>query len=272
MNTIHLELASALRNKSAAIRCIQATTEHDDQLLRDAADLVRSLAKLVTGEQLAKVFGAPGDWGYDTLIGQALATIYKESAASRPDILTASGNYFHFLLPERNAVLVTDIAHALSNVCRFGGHTREFYSVAQHSVLASEIVAPEFALAALFHDATEAYIGDVTRPLKNLLPDYRAIEARLHADIFRKLGLPEELPAEVKTADLILLATEQRDLMPEHNDVWAVIAGVDALPDSIVPWSAVEAEEYFLERYRELANPDMPTRLDCLNYMPREEG
>jgi hypothetical protein len=179
----------------------------------------------------------------------------------RPDILTVSGHYFDFLDPTHNVVQVTDIAHALSQVCRFAGHTREFYSVAQHSVLVSDIVSPENALIALFHDAVEAYIGDVTRPLKNLLPEYRVIEARLQADIFRKLGLPEQIPAEVKHADLILLATEQRDLMPEHDDEWSLIAHVDPLPDSIVAWSPDEAEEYFLDRYWELTDPDGPARI-----------
>lgn len=183
----------------------------------------------------------------------------------RPDILTVSGHYFDFLNPENNVVRVVDIAHALSNVCRFAGHTREFYSVAQHSVLVSDIVAPENALIALFHDAVEAYIGDVTRPLKNLLPEYRVIEARLQADIFRKLGLPEEIPAEVKQADLILLATEQRDLMPEHDDEWVLISGVDALPDSIAPWLPNDAEEYFLDRYHELVSPAIPRRLGVLS-------
>jgi len=176
----------------------------------------------------------------------------------RPDILIASGHYFNFIDPTHNVVRVTDIAHALSNICRFAGHTREFYSVAQHSVLVSELVSSENALIGLFHDAVEAYVGDVTRPLKNLLPDYRAIEARVQADIFQKLGLPANIPEEVKKADVILLATEQRDLMPEHDDEWALIFGVDPLPNSIVPWSPDEAYEYFLERYRELRAPDMP--------------
>lgn len=179
----------------------------------------------------------------------------------RPDILTASGNYFNFIEPSGNAVLVTDIAHALSHVCRFAGHTREFYSVAQHSVLASRIVPPEHALAALFHDATEAYIGDVARPLKQLLPDYKAIEARLQSDIFAKLGLPAELPASVKRADLVLLATEQRDLMPAHDDEWALIADVEPLAGRIEPWSCWVACTMFLERYRDLVAPMMPAAL-----------
>ncbi len=176
----------------------------------------------------------------------------------RPDILTVSGLYINLLDPTENVIRVEDIAHALAHVCRFAGHTSEFYSVAQHSVLASRLVAPENALAALFHDAAEAYIGDVTRPLKALLPDYRAIEARLQADIFRKLGLPAEIPAEVKVADVILLATEQRDLMPEHDDEWALIAHVDPLPDRISPWSPYIAATFFIERYRELVALNSP--------------
>lgn len=171
----------------------------------------------------------------------------------RPDILTASGNYFNFIKPADNVILVTDIAHALAHVCRFAGHTREFYSVAQHSVLASLIVPPEDAMAALFHDATEAYIGDVARPLKQLLPDYQAIEERLHGDIFAKLGLPAELPPSVKHADLVMLATEQRDLMPHHDDEWTLIAGIDPLPDRIEPLSPWVACTMFLDRYRQLA-------------------
>ncbi len=175
----------------------------------------------------------------------------------RPDILTVSGKYINFVETADNVVLVTDIAHALSQVCRFAGHTREFYSVAQHSVLVSQIVAPEFALQALFHDATEAYIGDVTRPLKALLPAYRAIEARLQDDIFAKLGLPPKIPSEIKQADLVLLATEQRDLMPWHGDEWACIAQISPLPDRIVPWESRLAMGMFLDRYRELTQPEM---------------
>jgi len=182
----------------------------------------------------------------------------------RPDILTVSGHYFNLVDPTNNVIRVTDIAHALANVCRFAGHVSEFYSVAQHSVLVSYIVAPENALAALFHDAAEAYIGDVTRPLKALLPDYRAIEARLQADIFRKLGLPPEIPAEIKTADLIMLATEQRDLMPDHDDEWALIANVEPLPETITPWSPSIAAVLFLDRYRVIVAPEMPARREVL--------
>lgn len=173
-------------------------------------------------------------------------------ATCRPDILTASGRYFNFIDTTDNAAIVSDIAHALSHICRFNGHTRDFYSVAQHSVLASHIVPEEDALAALFHDAAEAYIGDVARPLKQLLPDYREIEERVERDLFAKLGIPLPMPPSVKYADLVLLATEQRDLMPAHDDEWALIKGVEMLPDRICPWTPWTARTMFYDRFSEL--------------------
>lgn len=184
----------------------------------------------------------------------------------RPDILTATGAYFDFTAPDPTTITIESIAHALSQICRFGGHTREFYSVAQHCVLASYIVPVEDALWALLHDAAEAYIGDVVRPLKQLLPDYRSIEAGVERAVISRFGLdPEEKPRSVKTADLILLATEQRDLMPSHDDEWAAIADVVPLEAHIRPWSPATARAKYLARY-ELIRRDQ-IEADQLQYM-----
>ena len=177
----------------------------------------------------------------------------------RPDILTHSGQYFDFINPQNNEFRINDIAHALSNVCRFAGHTREFYSVAQHSVLVARYVmrhaAPadiiDFGRSALLHDAAEAYLGDITRPLKQLLPDYKVIEARTEAALCSAFGIVLPLKI-VKHADLVLLATEQRDLMPPHSDEWMLIAGIEPLPEVINPWYPEKACREFMAMWDEL--------------------
>lgn len=177
------------------------------------------------------------------------------SANFRPDILTRSGQYFDFTAPDRYILTVEDIAHGLSNCCRFVGQCRVFYSVAQHSVLVSQIVPHEFALAGLFHDAAEAFLGDVSRPLKRLLPDYRAIEKRIEAVLFEKLGIPYPLPEAVKVADGQMLRLEQRNLMPRHDDAWEcdeypLLTGI--ILDRYAALPPERAYYAFMERYQEL--------------------
>ena len=182
-----------------------------------------------------------------------------------PDILTSAGTYFHFLDPERSAIDIETIAHALAHICRFTGHTNTFYSVAQHSVLVSRLVPPEHALAGLLHDAAEAYLGDVSAPLKQLLPDYKAIESRVEAEVLRRFGLPAKLPPEVKEADRLALAIEQRALMPVHDNVW----DCELHPDydriktliEIVPAQPVVARKLFMGRFRELLGVQVMPRV-----------
>lgn len=167
-------------------------------------------------------------------------------------ILTASGKHFDLIDPQPDMVEILDIASALSNICRFSGHCRLFYSVAQHSVIASQIVAPEFAAEALFHDASEAYLGDVTRPLKQLLPDYRQIEQRVEAVIRERFGLPAIQSDAVTEADRIMLATERRDLMPTDSTDWPILANIAPLDHRLMAVNSHRAKALFVTRLIEV--------------------
>lgn len=137
-----------------------------------------------------------------------------------PFITTATGRRFYALADEPEIVL-EDIAAALSKVCRYGGHCKRFYSVAEHSVLVSRIMEHRHLgdpMEGLLHDATEAYLSDIVGPFKQLLPDYMALEAKLEAAVRRKFGLPPDKTAGCKEADLTALMVEGRTLLPERGD------------------------------------------------------
>lgn len=170
-------------------------------------------------------------------------------------IATYTGRRFYPLDPNPDDVHIEDIAHALAMICRFNGHTREFYSVAEHSVHVSHIVPAPYALAGLLHDASEAYIADVSRPVKHTeeMAAYRAIEWGLQRVLnIALMGEHDASYAEsVAIADNAMLALEARSLLP--YDPW-----MDDLPASadvtLGLWGPSEAERRFLERYYELAS------------------
>lgn len=170
-------------------------------------------------------------------------------------MLTHSRRHFDFANPQPEQIDIMDIALGLARECRFGGQTHghwEGYSVAQHSVHASHIVAPQHALEALLHDASEAYCKDLPSPLKGLLPDYQQIEARVDLAIRQKFRLPEQASPEVKHADLVMLATERRDLMPTDGAAWAILEGIEPLPDTLTPLGPRDAYKLFMARWIDL--------------------
>ncbi|WP_424360235.1 phosphohydrolase [Methylocystis parvus] len=140
-------------------------------------------------------------------------------------IQTYSGRAFYPLDPRPEDVCMRDIAHALSHLCRFGGHSTRFYSVAEHSSTLCEYFLlrgdRELARWALLHDAAEAYLVDVPRPIKSSLTNYRAIERRIMEAICTRFALPWEEPAAVREADLRILTDESRALMAPAPMRWA---------------------------------------------------
>lgn len=165
---------------------------------------------------------------------------------------TYTGRAFHTNPPDPSSVDVLDIAHALSNLCRFGGHVRNFYSVAEHSVHVSHLVPREHALAGLLHDATEAYIVDLPRPIKEQLRAYQDIESRVWRVIAEHFGLDPVPPPCVKEADNAMLLAERDQLLGPVPIPWTWAAGLKPADRQTLCLSPTEARRVFLDRFNEL--------------------
>lgn len=167
-------------------------------------------------------------------------------------IKTYTGRLVSPLAADACDIDIRDIAHALSNQCRWSGHTRQFYSVGDHSVRVSLICDPQDALWGLLHDASEAYLVDLPRPLKDqevFGAAYRRAEAHLMRTICEAFRLPEAMPESVRRADDVLLWTEARDLMDlEPPPEWRG----ERLSQTLRPLGATAAKMAFMARYYEL--------------------
>jgi len=173
-----------------------------------------------------------------------------------PWLCTFTGRAFVPSNPKPEMIDIVDIAVALSRESRFNGHTRTFhaYCVAQHSVLVSTIVPWEHRLWGLLHDASEAYLKDLTWSVKQEVRDlYKPMEERVEQVIAIKFNLPWPMPACIKDADNRALATEKRDLMFPRSPKgynWQDLPG--ALPETIRPLPAMDALRRFIDRYNEI--------------------
>lgn len=181
-----------------------------------------------------------------------------------------SGRAFWPLDPREDELFIEDVAQGLSHLCRFGGQCREFYSVAQHSVLVSELCegfTPTGAdserrslnaLSGLLHDAPEAFIADLPRPVRSQLPSYNDIEAGLWQVCAQRWGLLDADGAKflydeeiLRRADDTALVTEKRDLMAVSMH-WGLEEEVEPVPRTILPVPSSEARGHFLERFKVL--------------------
>lgn len=166
-------------------------------------------------------------------------------------IQTFTGRQFFPLDPRPEEIDIYDISHALSQLCRFGGHVKQFYSVAEHCVLMSYNVPYEYALWALLHDASEAYCVDLPRPIKHMLPDYRVMEDKIIAAIAKRFQLAgTEIPEIVHVYDARILADERIALMQPPPAPWA--GDAPPLGVEIQGWWPGMAENRFYDRLSEL--------------------
>ncbi len=175
--------------------------------------------------------------------------------ADRGDwIQTAMGRQFWPISPRADEVFIDDISHALSMLCRFGGHCTRFYSVAEHSVLLSRAATGQTAqvrLWALMHDASEAYIVDVPRPLKPFLTGYRASEDAIMAVVCERFGMDPEMPAIVKQLDTAILTDEMQQNMATPPARWAT--ETTPLGMRLQYWQPHRARSEFLAEFHNLS-------------------
>lgn len=173
--------------------------------------------------------------------------------ASEAWIQTYTGRKFYPLAPKPEDVCLEDIAHALSMKCRYGGHVLWFYSVAQHSCMAAHL-CKEAPAWGLLHDAAEAYLVDLARPLKPHMRGFEEAEERLLRVIAKRFGLAWPMPAPVHDVDVQLLVTERRDLLPRNAPKWGPeFDAIKPLERRIVPWTPEFAKAVFLETARKVA-------------------
>lgn len=171
-----------------------------------------------------------------------------------PWIETFTGKKFHFLNPTDDQIDIRDIAHSLAFTCRYTGHSRRFYSVAEHSILVSYLASDP--LAGLLHDASEAYITDIASPIKPHINNYKELEDMIMERIAKKFGFAYPLDPDIKDCDSTQLKTEAKYLLKSGGIPWAHLYPTKR-PHGITPncWSPEEAEQKFLQRFEEVRKP-----------------
>ncbi|ALA16115.1 MULTISPECIES: hypothetical protein [unclassified Chelatococcus] len=165
---------------------------------------------------------------------------------------TYTGRQFWPLDPRPDDVDIDDIAHALGNLCRYNGHCRAFYSVAEHSVLVAERASPPNKLAALLHDAAEAYLCDLPRPVKRSVSGYAEAEEAVERAIAAKFGVPHPWPAEVKDLDNRILHDEKAQLMRPEPAPWRLPG--EPLGVTLHLWRPKAAAAHFKLMFYRLVN------------------
>ena len=171
-------------------------------------------------------------------------------------IQTSSGKKFDLINVDIDKIDIVDIANSLSKQCRFNGHIKEFYSVAQHCCHVSDLLPAQYRLDGLLHDAAEAYVTDLPSPIKHMdgMDFFVEIEDNIERAIFEKYSVEYTLPTTVKRADGIMLATEARDLLGSPNDEsWNWTKEYpEPVKWNIKSWSIERSKLEFLYRFESL--------------------
>lgn len=175
----------------------------------------------------------------------------KLTEQTKSSITVTGGAYFDILNPTAYDYPIEVIANALSNICRYTGHVDKYYSVAEHSVLVSKAVPEKYALEGLLHDASEAFVGDVSSPLKKLLPEYQKIEDAIQAAIAKHFNLIYPFPDAIHEADKRVYWAERATVAPGKDTLWhqELRASRKVTPSGMSP---IMAKRMFLSRFKEL--------------------
>lgn len=168
-------------------------------------------------------------------------------------VSTFTGQNVSLIEPCPEHINIIDIAHGLAYQCRFNGQTSSFYSVAQHSLIVASLVPGHLRKAALLHDAAEAYVGDMVKNLKQLIPTFKEIEIKFDKAIEIALSVNFDDYTLIKQADNVALATEKRDLMPNATNEWSYLEGVVPMLKTIQPMDPITAKREFLAEYYRLS-------------------
>jgi 5'-deoxynucleotidase YfbR-like HD superfamily hydrolase len=176
-------------------------------------------------------------------------------------IETQSGQKVWVIEPTPDTIRIDDIAHALSLLCRFNGHCKRLYTVGEHLLLCDKIYRRRFGknplerLQLLLHDSPEAYLGDVTRPLKAAMPQYKLWESQMEKTIYQALNIPpptKETTLRIKQVDDIALLTERRDLLSKSGHTWTIKGKPD--PKPIKRRKPKATKKQFLKLFYKLLN------------------
>jgi len=167
----------------------------------------------------------------------------KDFSSTKTWMETFTGTKFYPMKAEVEDIRIEDIAHSLANICRWGGHTKFHFSVASHSVMLSKLVPPRYALEALLHDATEAYLGDIPTPIKKTLPLYEKAEQKLAQAIYKHYKLQYPFPKEVEVFDDVCKQIEYHNLLEDG------VKTDEVLVPKITP---KQSKEEFIKRFNQL--------------------